>query len=69
MARAIRRCGELLKQVEASKGGQPTHKSTQEGTLLSIPTRESVAKDAGLSERQARELYERRLREYLARNC
>ena len=41
MARAIRRCGELLKQVEASKGGQPTHKSTQEGTLLSIPTRES----------------------------
>lgn len=51
-ARAIRRCGELLRQVEASKGGQPTHKSTQEGTLLSIPTRESVAKDAGLSERQ-----------------
>ena len=51
-ARAIRRCGELLKQVEASKGGQPTHKSTQEGALLSIPTRESVAKDAGLSEWQ-----------------
>lgn len=44
-ARAIRRCGELLKQVEPSKGGQPTH----DGGGIS---RTKAAADAGLSERQ-----------------
>src|ERR1019366_7293595 len=43
--RAIRRCGELLKQIEPSKGGQPTHDGA--GT-----SRTKAATDAGLSERQ-----------------
>lgn len=49
-ARAIERCGELLREIEASKGGRP--QKTQDGAVLSFPTRESVAADAGLSERQ-----------------
>lgn len=44
-ARAIRRCGELLKQIEPSKGGQPTH----DGNGIS---RTKAAAEAGLSERQ-----------------
>lgn len=40
--RAIRRCGELLKQVKPARGHE-------NGT---VPTRSGVAKDAGLSERQ-----------------
>lgn len=48
-ARAIRRAGELLKQVQPSKGGRPPE--TQDGTDPSI-TRTSAADDAGLSERQ-----------------
>ena len=49
-ARAIRRCGELLKQVEADKGGY--HKNyAHDGADTSI-TRSSAAREAGLSERQ-----------------
>lgn len=44
-ARAIRRAGELLQEIEPSKGGQPTHNGG--GT-----SRSSVARDAGLSDRQ-----------------
>ena len=47
-ARAIRRCGELLKQVEAGTGSHWENK--RDGT---VPlTRQSAATDAGLSERQ-----------------
>ena len=46
-ARAIRRCGELLKQIEPAKGGQPfKSNSTREGNL---PSRNQAAADAGLS--------------------
>lgn len=48
-ARAIRRCGELLKQVEADKGGRPS--KTPDAADIGF-SRSSVAKDAGLSERQ-----------------
>lgn len=48
-ARAIRRCGELLKQIEPSKGGRPAE--TQEGDLPSL-SRTQAATDAGLSEHQ-----------------
>jgi hypothetical protein len=44
-ARAIRRCGELLKLVEPSKGGQPTRNGG--GT-----SRTKAAQEAGLSKRQ-----------------
>jgi hypothetical protein len=44
----VRRCGELLKLIEPSKGGQPTH-STHTGTDTS---RSQAAADAGLSKRQ-----------------
>lgn len=44
-ARASRRCGELLKQIPASPGGQPTH----DGGGIS---RTKAAAEAGLSERQ-----------------
>ena len=44
-ARAIRRCGELVEQIEPSKGGQPTH----DGAGIS---RTKAAEQAGLSERQ-----------------
>jgi hypothetical protein len=48
-ARAIRRCGELLKQIEPDKGGRPSE--TQEGALPRL-TRTTVATEAGLSEHQ-----------------
>ena len=48
-ARAIRRQGELLKQVEPSKGGRPSE--TQAGDLPSL-TRTSLAESAGISEHQ-----------------
>jgi len=44
-ARAIRRCGQLLREIEPSKGGQLTH----DGRGIS---RSKSAKTAGLSERQ-----------------
>ena len=49
-ARAIRRCGELLKQIEPDKGGY--HRNyAHDGTDTSI-TRAEAAREAGLSERQ-----------------
>lgn len=50
-ARAIRRCGELLKQVEPATGGQPYQaRSTQDAVVPS--SRSGIATAAGLSERQ-----------------
>ncbi|MBL8709103.1 MAG: hypothetical protein JNL25_07925 [Rhodospirillaceae bacterium] len=48
-ARAIRRCGELMQQFEASRGGRPPE--TGMGAHTSS-TRTSVARDAGLSKHQ-----------------
>lgn len=47
-ARAIRRCGELLRQVPPSAGGRPPE--TRDATVPS--SRQQVATDAGLSEHQ-----------------
>lgn len=47
-ARAIRRCGDLLKQIPAGHGA---NQNIQEGALLKV-TRESAATEAGLSEHQ-----------------
>lgn len=47
-ARAIRRCGELLKQIPPAHGA---NQNIREGTLPKV-TRESAATDAGLSEHQ-----------------
>jgi hypothetical protein len=47
-ARAIRRCGELLKEIKPAHGA---NQNIQEGTLPKV-TRESAAEDAGLSEHQ-----------------
>ena len=47
-ARAIRRCGELLKQVEPARGA---NQNIGEGALPKV-TRESAAASAGLSEHQ-----------------
>jgi hypothetical protein len=49
-ARAIRRCGELLREFDARpENGKKKKQSIGEGTLVS---QESVAKEAGLSKRQ-----------------
>lgn len=48
-ARAMRRAGELLKQIEPSPGGRPA--KTNDGADSSF-TRKDVARDAGMSERQ-----------------
>jgi hypothetical protein len=48
-ARAIRRCGELLKAIEAGKGGRPM--KTTDAAVSSF-TRTQAAREAGLSERQ-----------------
>ena len=48
--RQIRRCGELLKQVEASHDRGNQYRQ-HDGTVTQ-PTRTQAAKDAGLSERQ-----------------
>lgn len=48
-ARAVRRAGELLEQVEAGKGGRPP--KTTDGADSSL-SRRQVASEAGLSERQ-----------------
>lgn len=50
-ARAVRRCGELLKQYDG-RGGDRTGKT--DGTVHSGPTRYNAARDAGMSERQTR---------------
>lgn len=51
-ARAIRRCGQLLKEIEKGRGGQPSHKtnSTGGGTPTS---RKTAAAQAGMSKDQA----------------
>ena len=51
-ARAIRRAGELLKQIMPSKGGRP--ELTRADTDPSL-TRSQAAEDAGLSERQRKD--------------
>lgn len=48
-ARAMRRAGELLKQIEPSPGGRPS--KTNDGGDSSF-SRKDVARDAGMSERQ-----------------
>lgn len=48
-ARAIRRCGELLKQIESGQGKSNQYTVLQEGALPK-QTRTEAAKDAGLSE-------------------
>ena len=47
--RAIRRCGELLKQIEPSKGGRPPETSVGAHTGF---TRSDAAERAGLSKHQ-----------------
>ena len=55
-ARAIQRCGELLRQFKASKGGAPFHKNgTRGGESPSITTRGDMARAAGLSSDQAKD--------------
>ena len=46
--RAIRRCGELMKQIEPARGKH--WETKRDGTVPS--TRQSAATEAGLSERQ-----------------
>ena len=48
-ARAIQRCGELLKAIEAGRAGRPPEKSTPAPTQIS---RSKAARDAGMSQRQ-----------------
>jgi hypothetical protein len=48
-ARAIRRAGELIEQIEPSKGGRPSETTVAAHSSL---TRRQVAEDAGLSEFQ-----------------
>ena len=50
-ARAIQRCGELLREVEKAQGGQPFHGSTTE---TDRPSRKKSATEAGLSEHEAK---------------
>jgi len=47
-ARAVRRCGELLKQVPSGQGSRNQHGQLRDGAV----TRQKAAVDAGLSERQ-----------------
>jgi len=52
-ARALDRCGELLRAIPAEKGGQPWQKSTNGGTPISrLTPREQAARAAGLSKDQ-----------------
>jgi hypothetical protein len=48
-ARAVRRCGELLKEIEKGQGRRDGKWSTLRGT----PFRKDIARDAGMSKRQA----------------
>jgi hypothetical protein len=50
-ARAIRRCGELLKEIETMQGKR-TDLEPVEGDLPKSTTRKSAAEEAGLSEWQ-----------------
>jgi hypothetical protein len=47
-ARAVRRCGELLKQVPSGQGSKNQYGELRDGSV----TRQEAARDAGLSERQ-----------------
>jgi len=47
-ARAVRRCGELLKEVPSGQGSRNQHGKLRDGAV----TRQEAARDAGLSERQ-----------------
>jgi hypothetical protein len=47
--RAIRRCGELLREIPQQRG---SNQNIREGALPNVVTRESAASDAGLSEYQ-----------------
>jgi hypothetical protein len=47
-ARAVRRCGELLKEVPSGQGSRNQHGQLRDGAV----TRQEAARDAGLSERQ-----------------
>jgi hypothetical protein len=47
-ARAIRRCGELLKQIPSGQGSKNQHGELRGGAV----TRQNAAREAGLSERQ-----------------
>lgn len=47
-ARAVRRCGELLKEVPSGQGSRNQHGELRDGTI----TRQRAARNAGLSERQ-----------------
>jgi hypothetical protein len=48
-SRAIRRCGELLRQVEPARGA---NQNIGEGDHPKVPARKDVAAAAGLSEHQ-----------------
>ena len=48
-ARALRRCGELLKQIEPQHGA---NQNIGEGTRTKVLTREDAARDAGMSKHQ-----------------
>jgi hypothetical protein len=50
-ARAYRRCGELLQQIESAKGGDRGNQHTG-GRSGNAPSRSNAAADAGLSKRQ-----------------
>lgn len=50
-ARAIRRCGELLQQIEKGRGGQPSHATRGDAP----PSRNQTARDAGLSDDQRKD--------------
>jgi hypothetical protein len=47
-SRAVRRCGELLKQISPARGA---NQNIRDGAVPKV-TRENAARDAGLSERQ-----------------
>ena len=51
-ARAIRRCGELLKEIEPRHTGRPSKELMPASAVISPPTRKEAAKAAGLSHRQ-----------------
>lgn len=51
-ARAVRRCGELLKEVERANGA---NQNIKDGDGPKVQTRKGVATQAGLSERQAKQ--------------
>lgn len=53
--RAIRRCGELLKQIEPAKGGDRKSEDYQRAGGGPLISRQQVASDAGMSPRQTKQ--------------